>query len=156
MSEDNAKQSAPRARTKKLARIPRFADEDAERDFWATHDVTDYIDAASFQRVTFPNLKPSTETISLRLPAGLLADLKVLANRLDVPYQSLLKMFLAERVHLELRKDRTPAELASMVREPEPPYGVAPVGTHRARGAVRKNASPAKPPREKGAKRART
>ncbi len=111
--------------------LPTFRSEDEERDFWATHDATDYFDFSKARRVSFPNLKPSTETISLRLPAGLLTDLKILANRIDVPYQSLLKVFLAERVERELRRDRSPAELASMVREPEAPYGSAPAGTHR-------------------------
>jgi predicted DNA binding CopG/RHH family protein len=90
---------APRAR--KLRPIPAFASEDEEREFWATHDTVDYIDWERGQWATFPNLKPSTETISLRLPAALLADLKILANRRDVPYQSLLKVFLAERIAQE-------------------------------------------------------
>jgi predicted DNA binding CopG/RHH family protein len=114
-------------------RPPRFRDEAAEREFWATHDSADYVDWARARRVSFPNLKPSTESISLRLPSSLLGDLKVLANRMDVPYQSLLKVYLAERVDQELRRDRQPEELAAMVREPEPPYGDAPAGTHRQR-----------------------
>lgn len=81
--------------------IPRFASEAEERRFWETHDSADYVDWALAQPVRFPNLKPSTETISLRLPVGLLADLKALANRQDVPYQSLLKVFLADRVARE-------------------------------------------------------
>jgi len=96
--------------------------------------------------MVFPELRPSTESISLRLPASLLADLKVLAHRLDVPYQSLMKVYLAERVERELRRGRNAAELAATVREPEAPYGVAPPGTHRggdsrrtaARGATSK------------------
>ena len=118
---------------RKLKRIPTFRDEEAERAFWASHDATEYLDLSRARRVVFPNLKPSTETISLRLPAGLLADLKVLANRMDVPYQSLLKVYLAERVDQELRAGRESGELASMIREPEPPYGDAPPGTHRQR-----------------------
>lgn len=114
-------------------RLPRFRDEAEEREFWATHDSADYVDWSRARRVSFPNLKPSTESISLRLPSSLLGDLKVLANRIDVPYQSLLKVYLAERVDQELRKGRAPEELAAMVREPEPPYGDAPAGTHRAR-----------------------
>jgi predicted DNA binding CopG/RHH family protein len=78
--------------------IPRFASEDEEREFWATHDSTEYIDWSQARPAVFPNLRPSTITISLRLPAGLLAELKSLANARDVPYQSLLKLFLAERV----------------------------------------------------------
>ena len=121
---------------KKLKPIPRFRDEDQEREFWATHDFVDYFDASKARRLTLPHLQPSTETISLRLPAGLLADLKVLANRMDVPYQSLLKIYLAERVTQELQAGRNEAELANLVREPEPPYGQAPPGTHRS--SVRK------------------
>ena len=116
---------------KKLKPIPSFRDEEQEQEFWATHDFSDYFDLAKSRRVAFPNLEPSTETISLRLSASLLNDLKILANRLDVPYQSLLKVYLAERVDRELRSDRAPEELAAMVREPEPPYGTAPRGTHR-------------------------
>lgn len=123
---------------KKLESIPKFRTEDEEREFWATHDFSDYVDLSRVRRVRFPRLKPSTETISLRLPANLLADLKILANRIDVPYQSLLKVFLAERVESELRRDRSPTELASMVREPEAPYGSAPAGTHRPSGKVKR------------------
>ena len=85
----------------KLKAIPTFRSEDEEREFWATHDTVDYIDWSQARWVTFPNLNPSTETISLRLPAALLDDLKILANRRDVPYQSLLKVFLAERLRFE-------------------------------------------------------
>ncbi len=110
---------------KKVKTIPKFRDEDEEHEFWATHDLTDYFDFAKAQRVVFPNLQPSTRTITLRLPESLLADLKVLANRLDVPYQSLMKVYLAERAARELRRGRTPEELASTVREPGAPYGRA-------------------------------
>ena len=78
--------------------IPAFRSEAAERRFWETHDTTEYVDWTKARFVTFPNLKPSTETISLRLPAMLLADLKSLANKRDVPYQSLIKTWLAEKV----------------------------------------------------------
>lgn len=91
---------------KKLKPIPRFASEDEEREFWATHDSTDYVDWRRAQPAVFPRLKPSTQTISLRLPGSLLENLKVLANKRDVPYQSLLKIFLAERVEQELRGSR--------------------------------------------------
>jgi len=84
-------------------RIPTFKNEDAEREFWATHDSTEYIDWAKAKRAVFPNLKPTTRTISLRLPESIIAALKVLANKRDVPYQSLLKVFLAEKVEEELR-----------------------------------------------------
>lgn len=89
---------------KKLKAIPRFKNEDEERDFWATHDSTDYIDWSKAEEAIFPNLKPSTETISLRLPGYLLWRIKQLANAKDVPYQSLMKIFLAERVQQELKK----------------------------------------------------
>lgn len=86
---------------KRLKPIPRFRTEAEEREFWATHDTTEYIDWSKARRAVFPNLRPSTETISLRLPAPLLADLKALANERDVPYQSLLKVLLAEQVRRE-------------------------------------------------------
>lgn len=73
------------------------------QELWSTHDSTDYVDWSQAQRVTFGRLKPSTQTISIRLPEALLDDLKLLANKRDVPYQSLLKIFLAERVAQELR-----------------------------------------------------
>jgi predicted DNA binding CopG/RHH family protein len=81
--------------------VPTFASERAEREYWETHDAGAVVDWTSARRVVFPNLKASTETISLRLPTALLADLKVLANKRDVPYQSLLKVYLAERVTSE-------------------------------------------------------
>jgi len=82
--------------------IPNFASEDEERDFWDNHDSTEFVDWTSARRLTLSNLKPSTKTISIRLPESLLDELKLLANRRDVPYQSLLKVFLAERVDKEL------------------------------------------------------
>jgi len=85
-------------------KIPKFANEDAERKFWAEHDSTEYIDWSKAKRVIFPNLKPSTKTISLRLPKALLEQLKLLAHKRDVPYQSLLKIFLAERVEQEFER----------------------------------------------------
>ncbi len=84
-----------------LKTIPRFRSEAAERRFWETHDSTQYVDWSRAEFVRFPNLKPSTETISLRLPAPLLDDLKALANKRDVPYQSLLKVYVADRVAAE-------------------------------------------------------
>jgi len=103
--------------------LPKFRDEDAEREFWSREESADYLDWSQARRVVFPNLQPSTRTISLRLPESLLADLKVLANRLDTPYQSLMKVYLAERVMREMREGRTPEELAAQVREPAAPYG---------------------------------
>jgi predicted DNA binding CopG/RHH family protein len=88
---------------KPLKPIPKFDTEAQEQEFWSAHDSTDYVDWSKPQRVTFGQLKPSTQTISLRLPEALLEDLKLLANKRDVPYQSLLKIFLAERVTQELR-----------------------------------------------------
>jgi predicted DNA binding CopG/RHH family protein len=89
-------------------RIPKFKSEAEERDFWATHDTVPYLDWSRAVPVVFPNLKPSTETISLRLPVGLLSALKMLANKRDVPYQSLLKIYLAERVGEELSEGSYP------------------------------------------------
>ena len=111
--------------------IPEFRTEDEEREFWASQDSSDYVDWAQARRAVFPKLKLSTETISLRLPASLLADLKILANRTDVPYQSLLKVYLADRVREEIDHGQTPDGLAALIREPEAPYGKAPRGTHR-------------------------
>jgi predicted DNA binding CopG/RHH family protein len=82
--------------------IPIFESEDEEREFWAEHDSADYVDWSSAQQAALPNLRPTLKTISLRLPVSLLAELKILANKRDVPYQSLLKMFVAERVREEL------------------------------------------------------
>ena len=87
--------------------LPTFKSEAEERRFWETHDTTAYVDWSTARPARFPHVKPSTETISLRLPAGLLADLKALANKQDVPYQSLLKVFLADRVAREWRASRT-------------------------------------------------
>ena len=88
---------------KKPKKIPKFKNEDEERDFWATHSTLDYFDLSTARRVTFPNLKPSTKTISIRLPEGLIDDLKSLANKMDVPYQSLIKKYLARDVAMEGR-----------------------------------------------------
>jgi predicted DNA binding CopG/RHH family protein len=86
----------------KLKPIPQFSSEDEEREFWATHDSSEYIDWSKAERnPTFPRLKPSTRTVSIRLPESLIAELKALANKKDVPYQSLVKIFLAEKVKEE-------------------------------------------------------
>jgi len=82
--------------------IPKFKNEDEEREFWETHDSTDYINWSKAEKITFSNLKPSVKKISLRLPETMLEELKLLANKKDVPYQSLLKIFLAERIEKEL------------------------------------------------------
>ena len=83
---------------RKLKRAPAFRSEAAERRFWQTHDTTGYFDRAKSVRVVFPNLKPSTQTISLRLPVHLLDGIKAAANSRDVPYQSLIKVWLQEKV----------------------------------------------------------
>jgi predicted DNA binding CopG/RHH family protein len=84
--------------------VPEFTSEDRERQFWATHDSTDHIDWQSGKLRKFPNLKPTLRTISVRLPVSMIEDLKILANKRDVPYQSLLKVFLAERLEQERRR----------------------------------------------------
>lgn len=81
--------------------LPKFQNEDQEREFWANHDSADYVDWKRGQRVVLPNLRPSSQTISIRLPKPMVEQLKLLANKRDVPYQSLLKMFVAERLKAE-------------------------------------------------------
>jgi predicted DNA binding CopG/RHH family protein len=93
--------SASKRKASNKKQRPRFRSEAAEREFWAAHDVVEYFDWERAVPGSFPALKPSTTTISLRLPEALLEELKALANERDVPYQSLLKVFLAERVARE-------------------------------------------------------
>ena len=81
--------------------IPLFRSEDEERAFWAIHSPLDYFDLRSIRRASFPNLKPSMKSISIRVPSDMLAELKNLANKKDVPYQSLVKVFLARQIALE-------------------------------------------------------
>lgn len=81
--------------------IPEFKTEDEEEEFWAAHDSTDYLDWDRAEQVVFPKLKPSTKTISLRLPESMLNQIRVLANKRDIPYQSLIKVFLQERLDAE-------------------------------------------------------
>ncbi len=88
---------------KNLKKVPKFKNEDEEREFWATHDTTEYFDLSKAVRVSFPNLKPSTVLTSIRLPAWLLNSIKGIANKKDVPAQSLMKMYLAEKVEEELK-----------------------------------------------------
>lgn len=83
-------------------KLPKFKNEDEERAFWATHDSTKFVNWEKAKRVLLPNLKPSVKTISIRLPESMLEELKLLANKRDVPYQSLVKIFLAERIEQEL------------------------------------------------------
>lgn len=84
--------------SKKRKEIPSFASEAEEREFWLAHDSTDYVDWAKARRVSFPNLKPTTQSISLRLPQWMLDSIKTTANKQDVPYQSLIKIWLNEKL----------------------------------------------------------
>jgi len=92
---------------KKPKPLPTFESEEEEREFWATHDSMDYVDWSKAERVVFPNLKPSVRTISLRLPVSMIAGLKALAHQRDVPYQSLLKVFISERLKQEWAASRS-------------------------------------------------
>ncbi len=98
--------------------IPRFESEDEEQEFWAEHDSTEYVAWSEARPVVLANLQPSTKTISLRLPEHMLEDLKLLANKRDVPYQSLLKVFLAERIEAELKRMRGRAGAPRSVLDP--------------------------------------
>jgi predicted DNA binding CopG/RHH family protein len=84
---------------KKIKKMPLFKSVAEETDFWQSHDSSEYIDWTKAKRAKFPNLKPSTKTISLRLPEGLLNEIKILANKEDIPYQSLMKMLLSQGIH---------------------------------------------------------
>ena len=86
-------------------RIPKFESEEEERSFWADTDSIDHVDWKKARKVSFPKLKPSVKTISLRLPEMMLEEIKILANRMDVPYQSLMKIFLAERIDREMNRE---------------------------------------------------
>jgi predicted DNA binding CopG/RHH family protein len=105
--------------TVKPKKIPTFKNEDEERDFWATHSTLDYFDLSTARRMKFPNLKPSTKTISIRLPESLIDDLKILANKMDVPYQSLIKMYLARDVREERRAIHAQGQNLAVAEEPE-------------------------------------
>ena len=85
--------------SKQLKEVPKFSNEAEERAFWETHDSTDYLDWTKAQRTVLANLKPTTKTISLRLPQHLLDSIKAAANARDVPYQSLIKVWLQEKLH---------------------------------------------------------
>jgi len=82
----------------KLKKVPKFKTEKAEREFWETNDSSEYLEWSKSELVSLPNLKPSTKTISLRLPEGLLDSIKIEANKRDMPYQSLIKVWLADDV----------------------------------------------------------
>lgn len=88
-------------------KVPIFASEDAEREFWSTHDSTDYVDWSAARPVVLATIKPTLRTISIRLPEPMLAELRRLANKRDIPYQSLIKSFLAERIEKELAAARS-------------------------------------------------
>ena len=88
---------------KEFKKIPKFKSEDEERKFWSTHDSTEYIDWSKAKRAHFPNLRPSSRHISIRLPERLFEQLRNIAHQKDIPYQSLMKVYLAERVKEELK-----------------------------------------------------
>ncbi|MBL7123743.1 MAG: BrnA antitoxin family protein [Actinobacteria bacterium] len=85
-----------------MKKILNFKNEDKEREFWAEADSSEYIDWKKAKKFVLPNLKPSVKTISLRIPQSMLEEIKLLANKHDVPYQSLMKIFLSERIDKEL------------------------------------------------------
>jgi predicted DNA binding CopG/RHH family protein len=101
----------------KQKKIPKFANSKAEAKFWATQDSADYVDWKKAKLAQFPNLKLSTTSISLRLPEGLLNDIKVLANQQDVPYQSLIKLFLSEKVNAQYQRQRGVKRKALIVKK---------------------------------------
>lgn len=89
--------------SKKIKQLPKFKNEDEEREFWAKHELSDIFDVNKGVNVVFPNLKPSTKTMTIRVPQALIDDLKRIANKKDVPYQSLVKIYLDEKVREEQR-----------------------------------------------------
>ncbi|GEM_PF-119352 len=94
-----------------IKKRPQFKDEDAERAFWAAHSPLDYFDTAQRKRATFPNLKPSLKSISIRLPQDMLDELKVLASKSDIPYQSLAKLYLSWGIHSERQRPKVTVRL---------------------------------------------
>lgn len=86
---------------KKLKKIPKFKSEAEERKFWKNHDTTDYFDWSKAKKASFANLKPSVKSISIRLPEAMLNELKIIANKKDIPYQSLMKIFISEKIREE-------------------------------------------------------
>jgi len=88
----------------KKNKIPNFRTEEEERNFWSSHDSTEYIDWSKSNKITLSNLKPSVKTISIRLPEMMVEELKLLANKRDIPYQSLMKIYISEKVEEELQK----------------------------------------------------
>ena len=98
----------PESTMKKLKEIPKFKNDTEELNFWASHDSTDFVEWDKAEFFSFPNLKPTMKTISLRLPEFVLDELLVMATKRDVSYQSLIKMFLKERIDLERKPRVTP------------------------------------------------
>ncbi len=88
----------------KYKSIPQFENEEQERAFWAEHDSAEYVDWSKAQKAVFPNLKPTTKTISLRLPGFIIDELKLIAHKRDIPYQSLIKIFLKEKIDQEFSR----------------------------------------------------
>lgn len=86
--------------------IPKFDSEERERAFWASHDSAEYVNWRQAKPIKLPRLRPTTRTISIRLPEWMIERLKILANKRDVPYQSLLKMYVADKIKEELRLAR--------------------------------------------------
>ncbi len=89
---------------KKLKPLPRFKNENEEFEFWATHDSTDYVDISKGKQMQFPNLRRTTKLVALNMPISLIDQLKFLANKKDIAYQSLMKLFLLAQVEKEFRK----------------------------------------------------
>jgi len=89
---------------KKLKKLPKFKNEDEEREFWDTHSSVDYIDWSNAKRVVFPNLKPTSRSITLRIPEYLINQVKVQANKIDVPYQSLMKIYISQGLERSVAK----------------------------------------------------
>ena len=83
-------------------KIPKFKNENEEREFWSSHDSVDYVDWSESEDAVFPKLRPTVKNISIRLPEMMIDQLKILAHKRDIPYQSLMKTFLAERIEKEL------------------------------------------------------
>lgn len=93
---------------KKLKEVPKFKSETEERKFWANHDSTDFVDWDNAEFLSFPNLRPTMKTISLRLPEFVINELRIMAQKRDVSYQSLIKMFLKERIDQERKHSVLP------------------------------------------------
>jgi len=89
---------------KRLKKLPKFKNEDEEREFWNTHDSTEYFDWSKAKNVIFPNLKPTSRSISIRLPEYIINEVKIRANQLDVPYQALMKQYIAKGIFEKANK----------------------------------------------------